>query len=251
MFKECTLCKGWRYKIGVIYIASSTVLEREWKIVLPCDVSFHTARIRLKGAEATKEAIWDMVNSEQIEQTAQMLSEANVDIIVFACTIGSLIGGRGWDELLIKRIEKVSGIAATTTSTEVINALKTIGCKFITVVTPYIDELNVLEKRFLESQGFKVLNIMGFKKKYDQEIAEITPNEICNLAKKIDTPESNCIFLSCTNMRSLEPIITLEEDLGKPVVSSNSATLWGCLKKIGYEGSVKGYGMLLEKYLGK
>ncbi|RLG84813.1 MAG: maleate cis-trans isomerase [Thermoprotei archaeon] len=243
-------CREWRYRIGVIYIASSTVLEREWKAVLPCEVSFHVARIRLRdGGEATRDSIWGMVSSKQVEQAAEMLGEAGVDIIAFACTIGSLIGGHEWDRRLSERIEKVAGVRATTTSTEVVNALKTLGCRTLTVVTPYIEELNALEKRFLEHHGFQVLSIKGFNKRYDQDIARITPDEIRSLVREVDTPQANCIFLSCTNMRSLEAIETLEKELGKPVISSNSATLWGCLKKLGYGRPIKGYGVLLEKYL--
>ena len=56
----------WRYRVGVVYPASSTVLEWEWKLIPLHDVSFHIARIRLRGAEASRGAIWDMVNSEQV-----------------------------------------------------------------------------------------------------------------------------------------------------------------------------------------
>jgi len=106
-----------------------------------------------------------------------------------------------------------------------------------------------LEKEFLEAHGLRVVSIRGFGKIRDQEIARIAPEEVYHLAKEVDTPESDCIFLSCTNMRSIEAILRLERDLGKPVISSNSATLWGCLRRLGYSKPVRGYGKLLEEYL--
>jgi arylmalonate decarboxylase len=37
----------------------------------------------------------------------------------------------------------------------------------------------------------------------------------------------------------------LETEFGKPVVTSNQATLWRCLQQIGFAGAIKGYGRLL------
>ena len=84
---------GWKAKIGVIYIASSLSLEREWHMALPEDVSFHTARISIDGDSAGKEDIWNMVNSCRVEELSRQLASCEVDVIVFACTAGSFLGG--------------------------------------------------------------------------------------------------------------------------------------------------------------
>ena len=41
------------------------------------------------------------------------------------------------------------------------------------------------------------------------------------------------VFLSCTNTTQIEAIADIERRLGKPVVNSNQAVLWGCLRKLG------------------
>lgn len=121
---------GWKAKIGVIYIASSLSLEREWHMALPEDVSFHTARISIDGDSAGKEDIWNMVNSCRVEELSRQLASCEVDVIVFACTAGSFLGGPGWDEKLAKRIsDAAGGIPATTTSTGLLQALTLAGCK--------------------------------------------------------------------------------------------------------------------------
>ena len=144
----------WNAKIGVIYIASSLSLEREWHMALPDDVSFHTARISIDGDSAGKEDIWNMVNSDKVEELSGQLASCEVDVIVFACTAGSFLGGPGWDEKLSKRISAAAGgIPATTTSTGLLQALRLAGCKKINMATPYEDNINVEERAFVEASA--------------------------------------------------------------------------------------------------
>ena len=52
------------------------------------------------------------------------------------------------------------------------------------------------------------------------------------MRRKFDTPEADGIFLSCTNTTQIEAVAAIEQALGKPVVNSNQAVLWGCLKRL-------------------
>ena len=40
------------------------------------------------------------------------------------------------------------------------------------------------------------------------------------------------MFLSCTNTTQIEAVAAIERALGKPVVNSNQAVLWGCVAKL-------------------
>ena len=53
-----------------------------------------------------------------------------------------------------------------------------------------------------------------------------------NWREENDRPEADGIFLSCTNTTQIEAVAAIEEALGKPVVNSNQAVLWGCLKRL-------------------
>ena len=53
------------------------------------------------------------------------------------------------------------------------------------------------------------------------------------------------MFLSCTNVRTLEVIEPLERELGRPVVTSNQAGLWHALRLVGVDAAIPGYGRLL------
>ena len=53
-------------------------------------------------------------------------------------------------------------------------------------------------------------------------------------------------FLSCTNWRAMEVVEELERELGKPVVTSNQATIWASLRAVGRTAPVDGFGALLR-----
>ena len=59
-------------------------------------------------------------------------------------------------------------------------------------------------------------------------------------------PESDGVFISCTNLRSVGAIATLEADLGVPVVSAIQASFWDALRLAGVRASKPGFGRLFE-----
>ena len=242
----------WEVKVGAIYISSSVTMEREWHVALPKSITFHMDRISLEDDDATEDKLIEMLESGQVEEAAKKIASCEVDVIAFGCTAGSFIKGAGWDRALAEKIsQSAGGIPTTTTSSGVLGALKAMGCKTINMATPYLDEINVREVKFMEDNGIKVKQWQGRQVIKDQDIAKITPEQFIQMHMEMleKSPDADVLFISCTNSQTLEAINILEERTGKPVISSNQVTLWSALKAAGYSGCIKGYGMLLEKYL--
>jgi maleate isomerase len=65
------------------------------------------------------------------------------------------------------------------------------------------------------------------------EFVAVTPPRWLELAREHDRPDADAIFLSCTNTTQMEAIEDIELALGKPVVNSNQAVLWGCVQRLG------------------
>ena len=128
--------------------------------------------------------------------------------------------------------------------------MRAMGCKRVNVATPYVEELNIKERSFLEDNGIEVLNLEGFHVVGDQDIARVRPEQFIERLTEFDAKDpGDCCFISCTNSRSIEAINILEARLHKPVMSSNQVALYGALRAIGYKKSFSGYGVLMEKYL--
>lgn len=232
---------GWRFRIGLIVPSSNTTMEPEFYRVCPEGVSIHTARVLLE--EVTPDALVKM--ADYVLDAAKMLKTADVNVIVYGCTSGTLIGGVEWERELTSKIERETGVKIITTASAVVQALKVLDIKRVVVATPYIDKINELEKKFLEEHGVKVLSIKGLGVVKNIEIGKLAPWISYRLAKEVFKSEADGIFISCTNFRTLEIIEKLEREFGKPVVTSNQASIWATLRTI--KESIEGYGKLLRK----
>ena len=230
-------------RLGLLIPSSNTTIEYEFNIMRPREATVHVARMLLK--EVTLFKLKDM--EKEIEAAALRLADAKVNVIGFGCTSGSLFRGLGHDQEIVTRIEKTTDTPAIATAGAVINALKALKLSRISVATPYTEEINSLEKRFLEKNGFAIQKIKGLRIKDNLKIGEQNPRTVYNLVKEVDTAWNDGIFVSCTNLKTIEVISRLEEEIKKPVISSNTATLWAMLRKIKYVKQLTGWGRLLTK----
>jgi maleate isomerase len=229
---------GWRGRIGVIIPAINTTLEPECHRLAPEGVSFHFARMPL--AETSPEALVEM--GKYAKEKGKEVAAAGVDLIVFACTSGSFTIGKGHDESIIRELEDATGIPALTTSTAILRALRALDIQSIAIASPYSDELNARQKVFFEANAVKVTGMvgMGFVKQSPQfplssrpvsHVGLQDPAVTYKLARNINTrsADAQAILISCTNLRTIDVIEKLEHDCGKPVVTSNQATIWAAL----------------------
>lgn len=239
---------GWRAKIGVICPGPSFTMIREWGSALPEGVTCYQTIMGL--TEATPERLMELkgkavVEAKKITQAAPGL----IDILLFACTSGSFIGGAGYDEEVIKELEAATGVPSTTTTTCVLTALADMGIRNIALVGPYIQEVFDAEVDFLKHYGIDTLYCKGMG--YARDVLKNTSEqpyiyyrwiaEACKAA-----PETDAIFVTCMASPIKSIVEILERETGKPVISSCSVSLYGVLKKLGIKEPVEQYGRLLR-----
>ena len=133
--------------------------------------------------------------------------------------------------------------------TGVVEALRELDVKKLVVGTPYLDEINTAEARFLYDKGFELLDIQGLNLETGVEFGNVTPAYWKKFALEIDQPDADAIFLSCGGIRALEVVEEIEAAAGKPVVTSNQAQMWSCLRKAGIDDKIEGFGRLFQYLL--
>lgn len=238
---------GWRGKIGLIVPSTNTINEPEFSRMAPEGVTIHTARVLLLG-KATNESYFEMANA--LGRAAKELATAEVDVVAYGCTSGSIICPL--PELLAD-MSNETGTPATAAAGAVVHALRALGAKRVAVATPYVRFVNDSEQKFLEDYGFSVTSLHGLELGETQEerrgIGRVPPGHVYAMARKVDRPDADAIFISCTNLATLDVIADIERDLGKPVVTSNQACFWACMRLMGLSTPVSGYGRLLEEHL--
>lgn len=245
---------GWRGRIGIILPSTNAVAESEFWEIKPKGVSLSVTRIK-KSLEDNIDSLRNMVKN--VERAAEELSTAKVDLILFACTSGSFLGGVKWENKIVNTIEKVSGIKAITTSGAVVEAIKKLNCRKISIATPYTSDINQRAKEFFESNGLKVLGFSSLETSRDVILRYYGRSDVISfryldpwiaykLAKESFQATSELVFISCTGFRTLEIVETLEEDLSVPVVTSNLASIWMAMRSCGIMEKINGYGKLLN-----
>jgi len=234
---------GERGKIGLIVPSANTVMEPEFSKMAPAGIATFATRMFLK--EVKVETLAKM--AEEVDRAVRELSTAQVDVLVFGCTSGSLLKGPEWDKQIVSRMKKASRIPSITTSGAVIKALEAIGARRIAVATPYLDELNIRVKQFLEQYSFEITATRGLGISEAVEIGNQYPKTAYDLAKRVYRPGTDTVFISCTDFRTIEIIEKLEKELRINVITSNQASFWCALKTVKYPGRIKGYGKLLAR----
>jgi maleate isomerase/arylmalonate decarboxylase len=236
---------GYRARIGLIVPPTNTVNEGEWQRWLPEGVTMHAHRMALHADTASKEGYARLM--ADIEAALAMLTPARPDVIAYGCTAGSMVSPPG---RLTERMTGWTGGSTVTTAGALVDALSHLGARRVAVATPYDARLNAHEVSFLEGEGFEVVHAagLGFGATGPQEyryIARMPPELVARHAASCDRAEADALLISCTDFATAPIIARLERERGKPVVTSNQATLWAALRAAGIADTIAGAGRLL------
>lgn len=240
---------GWRARLGVLVPSGIVAIEPEFNLVIPAGVSCHYHRFRFIGGTSTEEVLSRLKKAEDyVADAAELISHARPSVVAMTGTGVSFIEGYGYDQKLIKKImDRIGNIPTTTTSTSVITALKKMGVKRVSMAMPYLEAVSRTAVKFVEDNGIQVLDAKWLNKA-GFDIAELPPEKLYHLALEVDKPESEAVFISCVALHTFTFIQKLENDLQKPVITSNQATIWNMLRMAKVNDKIEGYGQLLSKY---
>jgi maleate cis-trans isomerase len=212
-------------RIGLIIPSVNTYSEPQFNRFAPAGLAVHVARARVAGK--WRRPLPEMKGD--IESAAELLADCKPDLIVFHCTDTSMSAGPEGEGRILDIVRDATGIEAVATSRLVLEALNALGLKRLIVLSPYQTNDNVI--RYLTAGGFTILHDVALKLE-PLEFGSVTPQRWAALAREHDRPEADGIFLSCTNTTQIEAIEEIERTVGKPVVNSNQAVLWGCAQRL-------------------
>jgi len=234
--------RHWRARIGFVLIATERNIEDDLLAVAPAGVGLHFARVET-GLEVNRANLGAQLGG-LAGAAARLLPGEPPDVVCYACTSGSVVMG---EEAILGELEAgAPGAIASTLVSGVIEGLHALAARRIVVATPYLDELNAIERAYLEARGFEVLDIQGLQLRYDREMVNVAPDYLVEFACAVDRPEADAVFVSCGALRTLEVVESIEQALCKPVVCSNQAMLWHCLRLAGVDDPIPGHGRLLR-----
>ncbi len=220
-----------RARIGVIVLASDHTIEHEFRQIIDMPgVAFYVARIR-NDPSITPETLAAM-ESRIAPTTDLILPGMGLDVVAYGCTSASMVLG---EQTVFDRIREARpGVACTTPVTAAFAAFNAFGARNIAVLTPYRDDVNQQVRSYIEARGYRVSVFGSFNEENDNVAARIDLESIRSAAVELGRVSGvDAVFVSCTGIRLATVVREVEEELGKPVTSSNHAMAWHSLRLAG------------------
>jgi len=233
-------------RIGVVALATDFNIEEDLRRMYPDTVTAFTSRVRNTNP-LTIENLRRMAPG--ITDTADtILPGTKMDAIIYACTSGTVAIGIDRITELVQKARP--GVPVTNPVTAALKAFEHFKARKISILTPYTEAVNEDVAALFAEMGVEVLSISGFGFEDDTAMTYITPQDIKEAALSCCHADADLLFISCTALRASLILDEIEEQLDKPVVSSNQALAWHSLQLAGYQKPVSGFGRLLHALTG-
>ena len=234
-----------RAQIGYVLVANADLSEADFFAMKPPGVGVHFTRVPMPG-DVTADGLAAMEGDLAVAAASMMPGRDDLDVISYSCTSGTFVIG---EQRVIAELNRLNPRPkATTMLSACVAGLNAFGAKRIVLGTAYTEDLNRREAAFLTERGFEPLRVAGLGLLSDEEMNRVTPDYLVDFAISIDHAQADAIFLSCGALRVLPVIEEIEARTGKPVVFSNQANFWHCLRLAGVNDRIDGFGRLLREH---
>jgi maleate isomerase len=242
-------------RIGMIVPSSNTTMETELPELFRRQsratghqYTFHSARAALKNVTPRELAVM----AGKAAECAVSVSDANVDVIAYACLVAVMAQGPGAHEraeTVIAEAARDNGHPARVTSSAgaLVRTLTGIGARTVAMVTPYTPELTTLVSDYIRGAGIDVLEVVSLGVADNLEVGRLDPEGLLEISRGLGRDGVDAVVLSaCVQMPSLSAIERVEAELGVPVQTAATATAYEILTLLGHQPAIFGAGRLLD-----
>jgi len=243
------------YRIGQIVPSSNTTMETEIPAMLnarhlirPERFTFHSSRMRMKHVSKAELAAMDA----ESDRCALELSDAQVDVLGYACLVAIMSMGLGYHRESQARLAQVTqdnnaSAPVISSAGALVNGLKVLGAKRIALVAPYMKPLTQMVVDYIEHEGIEVKVWRALEIADNLAVGRHDPAKLPGIVAEMDLSDVDAIVLSaCVQMPSLPAVATVEAQTGKPVLTAAIATTYAMLTALALEPIVPGAGALLS-----
>ncbi|MER9304291.1 ectoine utilization protein EutA [Mesorhizobium sp. M0496] len=233
-------------RVGLIALATDHTSEVDFRrMVASKRIGVYVARIPYANP-TTPENLRKMQPS-LAAGAGLILPGETLNAICYSCTSASVVIGDAEIEAAIQAAKP--GVPVVTPPMAGVRGLNALGVKRISILTPYTVETSRPMAAYFAAHGFDIesFTCLGFED--DREMARIKPSSLVELARTATHAQADALFVSCTALRAALAVPGMEEVVGRPVVTSNQASAWNCLRLCGDDIARPEFGRLMTKRL--
>jgi maleate cis-trans isomerase len=233
---------GARKRIGYI---SPSVLE-----VVPFDFyHFAPADVGLVGVTCNIDD-WTQDHFDralaQVKEAAAYLGARQVDYIVHGGGPLVVARGKGYEDLIVKDIEAVAKVPATTGVRSGIEALRQVGARRVAIASPYPERHNAALSAYLATHGFEVVRAEGKDLPF-KDMQNLPPADIHAFASGVLDRAGACdaLYLPCPQWQAAQVVDALERERSLPAIAYTHANFFAAFRTLGIKDAIRGHGRLL------
>ena len=229
-------------RIGLVVLATDHTTEPDFRRLVASDtIAVYTARIA--HANPTTPDNLRRMRPHLKKSAGLILPDEPLDAICYSCTSASVVIGDDVVEAAIRAAKP--GVPVVTPPLAVVRALKALGARRISILTPYTVETSAPFAGYFADHGFEVASFRCFGLEDDRVVARVSLVSLVAGAIEATAPDADALFISCTALRAAGVAPEIERAIGRPVVTSNLATAWTCLRLCGADEGRPALGRLM------
>tara|TARA_B100000795_G_scaffold79665_1_gene57116 strand:- start:12593 stop:13333 length:741 start_codon:yes stop_codon:yes gene_type:complete len=227
-------------RIGIIVLQSDETIERDL-MAMRGDADVFVSRVP-SGQEVTAETLESMAG--HIAASASLFPQTiSFDAVGYGCTSGTAQIGVSEIERLVKFGTQTKTVSQPVSA--LVAACEHLGLKRIAFLSPYIEGVSANLRQVLQDNGVETPAFGTFGEAEEFKVVRISGASVMEAATAlVRDSKVDGIFLSCTNLRTLDLIMPLEAALDMPVLSSNLVLAWHLAQLSGNPEALSGPGRL-------
>lgn len=229
-------------RLGLLVLQTDETIEHDFQRLLPAEqASIYVSRVP-SSPTVNADTLSQMAN--ELTASAALLPQAiRYDAIGYGCTSASSVIGSEKVEQLVQ--QGCDTPVVTNPLRALLAACEHLGIKRLAFLTPYAISVSEHLRARVNQAGIETPVFGTFNEAVEEKVVRIADQSIIDAAVSLGS-HADCdgLFMSCTNLRTLNVIETIESKINKPVLSSNLVLAWHMAQLAGLDVQQNGYGRL-------
>lgn len=230
--------------IGLIVLQSDETIEQDFRRIFGAGPLIYVTRVPT-ATQVTRDTLQQM--AETLPAAASLFAQpTQFSVVGYGCTSGTAQIGADNIARLVREgcttpevTQPVSGLLA---------ACGALNIKRLGFLSPYVEDVSAHLVNVLEANGVACPVFGSFDEACETVVAHISVQSTYDAAVALAAKGGiDALFLSCTNLRTLDIIEKLEAETGLPVLSSNQVLAWHMAQISGTDLTDLPYGRLFKQ----
>lgn len=213
--------------MGLIVLQSDETIEQDFRRIFGPDPLIYVSRVPT-ATEVTRDTLQQMAGT--LPAAAALFAlPTQFSVVGYGCTSGTAQIGADNIARLVR--EGCSTPEVTQPVSGLLAACEALNIKRLGFLSPYVADVSAHLVGVLGANGIACPVFGSFDEACETVVAHISPESTYQAALALAAQGGiDALFLSCTNLRTLDIIERLEEETGLPVLSSNLVLAWHMAK---------------------